>query len=186
MKNKQLLDDLNYASFNRRILAGTIDIIVLAIILTPVSHLLDFFLYDGQGLLVMIGDFFKNRDNTVDSEELWQFLSDNHIIAKYFFVQITLFAIIGFFFIGFWLYRGQTPGKVITSCKIVDAKSGNVPTKRQYIIRFFSYIPSTLLLCLGFIIVSFTKKKQGLHDIIADTVVIVDKNYSKYSKFHLS
>ena len=176
MNTANLLDNVEYASFNRRMISSTIDILIIAIILTPITNLLDFFLYDSKGLSVMIGEFFQTRNNTVSSEELWDFLSTHHIIAKYFFVQIILLIVIGLFFIGFWFYNGQTPGKMITRSKIVDAKLGTKPILRQCIVRFLSYIPSTLILCIGFIMASFTKKKQGLHDMIAGTVVMLDKN----------
>lgn len=182
MDDKKLLDNFEYASFNRRIFSSTIDVLIIALLLTPITNLLDFLLYNNKGLAVMIGEFFKSRNNTVSSEELWQFLSENHILTKYFFVQFVLFLMIGLFFVGFWNYKGQTPGKMITRCKIADARSGATPTMKQCITRFFSYVPSTLLLCIGFIMASFTKRKQGLHDMIANTIVILDKRPSGDAK----
>jgi uncharacterized RDD family membrane protein YckC len=38
--------------------------------------------------------------------------------------------------------------------------------------RHFAKILSGLLLCVGFIMVGFTRYKQGLHDMIAGTLVI--------------
>lgn len=38
--------------------------------------------------------------------------------------------------------------------------------------RYWSKIISALILLIGFIMVAFTKRKQGLHDIIAGTLVI--------------
>ena len=37
--------------------------------------------------------------------------------------------------------------------------------------RYFSKIVSALILCIGFIMVAFTAKKQGLHDMMAGTYV---------------
>lgn len=37
--------------------------------------------------------------------------------------------------------------------------------------RFFAKILSSLILCIGFIMVAFTQRKQGLHDIICNTLV---------------
>lgn len=84
MDNKKLLDNFEYALFNRRIFSSTIDVLIVTVILTPITHLLDFFLYNNKGLAVTIGEFSKYRNNTVSSEELWQFLSENHILTKYF------------------------------------------------------------------------------------------------------
>jgi uncharacterized RDD family membrane protein YckC len=38
--------------------------------------------------------------------------------------------------------------------------------------RYFAKIISTLILCIGYIMVAFTEKKQGLHDMIAGTMVL--------------
>jgi len=72
----------------------------------------------------------------------------------------------------FWIYKSATPGKMATSLKIVDARTGGHPTTGQFILRYFGYILSTLPLFLGFIWVAFDKRKQGFHDKLARTVVI--------------
>jgi hypothetical protein len=38
--------------------------------------------------------------------------------------------------------------------------------------RYFAKILSALILLIGFIMAAFTQKKQGLHDIIAGTLVV--------------
>lgn len=38
--------------------------------------------------------------------------------------------------------------------------------------RFFAKILSTIIIFIGFIMVAFTDKKQGLHDMIASTLVV--------------
>lgn len=38
--------------------------------------------------------------------------------------------------------------------------------------RFFAKILSTIILFIGFIMIGFTSKKQGLHDIVAGTLVL--------------
>ena len=55
--------------------------------------------------------------------------------------------------------------------KIVDIKMGKKPTKLQFVIRYFCYFLSSIFL-LGFLWIIFDKKKQGLHDKIARTLVI--------------
>ena len=75
----------------------------------------------------------------------------------------------------FWMYKSATPGKMVVKAIIVDAKTGNAPTIKQSIIRYFGYIVSTIPLCLGFIWVCWDSKKQGWHDKMAGTVVIHPK-----------
>lgn len=72
----------------------------------------------------------------------------------------------------FWRYRAATPGKMILSLQIVDAKTFGTPTLQQFIIRYLGYFISTIPLCLGFLWIAFDKRKQGWHDKLAGTVVI--------------
>jgi uncharacterized RDD family membrane protein YckC len=176
MEVSNLSQNIEYASFNRRVIAATIDVIILSLILTPLSSLLDYILYDGKGIIVMLSEFFSAHDNVVSSEDLWKFLIEDNVLLNYCIIQFIMFCIIGSFFIGFWIYyKGKTPGKFITNIRIVDADSYSNPTNRRYILRFLCYVLSTLILCLGFIMCSFTKRRQGLHDMMVGTVVIRDK-----------
>jgi uncharacterized RDD family membrane protein YckC len=38
--------------------------------------------------------------------------------------------------------------------------------------RYFGKFISSIILFIGFIMVAFTQKKQGLHDILADCLVV--------------
>lgn len=77
-----------------------------------------------------------------------------------------------FYTILFWLYLGGTPGKRLMRLKVLDEKTGNKLTLGQSIIRYIGYIPSTLVLLLGFIWIAFDAKKQGWHDKMAKSVVV--------------
>ena len=72
----------------------------------------------------------------------------------------------------FWIFKGATPGKMITKIKMVDAKTGDSLTASQSVIRYLGYVISTLPFMLGFFWIAFDKNKQGWHDKIAGTVVI--------------
>lgn len=63
-----------------------------------------------------------------------------------------------------------TPGKVLLSMKIVD-KQGNQISYFRSLMRFLSKFLSGVL-GIGFLMVFFTKYKQGLHDKIAGTLVV--------------
>ena len=67
--------------------------------------------------------------------------------------------------------KGGTPGKWIVKIRIVDAhgKFISIPTS---ILRYIGYILSGLILGIGFLMIAFTEKKQGLHDKIAKTFVV--------------
>jgi len=84
-------------------------------------------------------------------------------------VQTLLFAVL---IIGFWLWKSATPGKMLVSAIIVDAKTLGKPSAGQLIVRYIGYIISTLVFFLGFLWIAFDRRKQGWHDKIAGTLVI--------------
>lgn len=64
-----------------------------------------------------------------------------------------------------------TLGKAAIGAIVVD-KSGNRISFARAIGRYFSYIISTILLLIGFIMIAFHGEKRGLHDLICGTKVI--------------
>ena len=77
--------------------------------------------------------------------------------------------------IAFWLYRQATPGKMVLSLRVVDAKTGNTLSVLQSIGRYLGYYVSIIPLFIGLIWVAFDSRKQGWHDKLAGTVVIRSK-----------
>lgn len=77
--------------------------------------------------------------------------------------------------IAFWLYRQATPGKMVLSLRVVDAKTGNTLSVLQSIGRYLGYYVSMIPLFIGLIWVAFDSRKQGWHDKLAGTVVIRSK-----------
>lgn len=78
-----------------------------------------------------------------------------------------------------WLYfagfessawRG-TPGKRACGLAVVDLYGGRISFLRATA-RYFAKILSTLILFVGYIMVAFTARRQGLHDLIASTLVM--------------
>ncbi len=77
-----------------------------------------------------------------------------------------------------WLYeafmtsssRQATIGKIAVGIKVSDSRLQRISFARATG-RHFAKILSAMLLFIGFIMVAFTERKQGLHDMIADTVV---------------
>lgn len=75
----------------------------------------------------------------------------------------------------FWRLRSATPGKMILNLEIVDVNTLKKPSTVQLVIRYFAYIISMLPLFLGFIWVGIDERKQGFHDKLAKTLVIIRK-----------
>ena len=74
--------------------------------------------------------------------------------------------------VGFWVWKAATPGKMVISAQIVDAKTLGKPSTGQLIVRYIGYFISAFVFGLGFLWVAFDKRKQGWHDKIAGTLVI--------------
>lgn len=83
--------------------------------------------------------------------------------------------VMGTIFILFWVFKNATPGKMLFSSVIVDAKTLAAPSTAQNIVRYLGYFLSLFPFGLGFIWIGFDSRKQGWHDKIAGTVVIKGK-----------
>ncbi|MES2671252.1 MAG: RDD family protein [Pseudomonadota bacterium] len=78
----------------------------------------------------------------------------------------------------FWVWRQATPGKMVVSARIVDAKTGGTISVGQAMGRYVAYFISMLPLGLGIFWVAFDPRKQGWHDKIAGTIVVRHKHAS--------
>jgi len=81
-------------------------------------------------------------------------------------------------FIGNWLYFAimescplqATVGKLAIGLIVTDVNGARIGFLRATG-RYFGKILSGLILFIGFIMVAFTERKQGLHDLMAGTLV---------------
>jgi len=69
---------------------------------------------------------------------------------------------------------GQTPGKKAYEMKVVDSKNGKNIGFFRAIIRFIAFLftASTLL---GLLLPLYRKDKKALHDLLVNTLVVVEK-----------
>jgi uncharacterized RDD family membrane protein YckC len=82
-------------------------------------------------------------------------------------------------FLAPWLYEAfmmssewqATVGKRVMSIVVTDLQGNRISFARATGRHFAKYL-STFLLGIGFLMVAFTAKKQALHDIIAETLVV--------------
>jgi uncharacterized RDD family membrane protein YckC len=94
-----------------------------------------------------------------------------------FFIDVVLLSFISWgganiiYFIGMWTWRGQSLGQMVVNAKVVKT-DGKPVDLRIAVIRYLGYLLCGLTLGLGFLLVAFDKRKQGLHDKLAETYVI--------------
>ena len=67
--------------------------------------------------------------------------------------------------------KGGTPGKLILGMRIVN-EEGNYIGIPMAILRYIGKLLSGVILGIGYLMIAFTDKKQGLHDKIAKTFVV--------------
>ena len=67
----------------------------------------------------------------------------------------------------------STLGKRAVGLRVVTEQGGRISHARSTG-RYFAKIVSGLLLLVGFLMVAFTERKRGLHDMLAGTVVAKD------------
>jgi uncharacterized RDD family membrane protein YckC len=74
--------------------------------------------------------------------------------------------------IGFWVKLGATPGKLLLDCRVVDAHTLQPLSWKKALLRCVAYAASALPIYLGFVWIAVDKRKQGLHDKLAKTLVL--------------
>lgn len=79
--------------------------------------------------------------------------------------------------IALWIRYASTPGKMVFKGKIVDAETLQPVSNGRLVLRYIGYFVSILTLFLGFFWIAWDKRKQGFHDKIAGTVVIIEKQH---------
>jgi len=99
-------------------------------------------------------------------------MSYGEVGVVYWVLQLLIpFLMATAYLIGFWGWRGQTPGKMAVRIKIVRFAGGYISWAGA-VMRFLGYIISLLFFLTGFIWIAFDSRRQGFHDKIGETFVI--------------
>jgi uncharacterized RDD family membrane protein YckC len=130
------------------------------------AYLLDLIVISSIGRLIVY-PIFRALDLSLVKDDMFAPISILSAIIFYgYFVLMTK-------------YMGQTLGKMAFGLKVIELDGKRLKWStvlfRELIGRFIS--ASILIL---YIVVAFTNKKQGIHDLFADTTVIREKRASLY------
>ena len=88
-------------------------------------------------------------------------------------ISFALFVVSFFlYFILFIFFTNSTPGMRLFRIKVLSLEGARVTLEQVLIRETMGKIISTIPVFFGFIVESFTGKKQGFHDFIAKTVVV--------------
>lgn len=140
-----------YASFWRRVGAVVVDSIVLSILSAGMLYVLY-----GQAYFMWL----QENDDVFGSFGIGEWLVN-------YAMPVLVLA-------GGWRYFGASPGKFLFGCQVVDSRTLGRISWGQALLRYVCYLISALPLGLGFAWVAWDKRKQGFHDKIANTVVIIE------------
>lgn len=83
---------------------------------------------------------------------------------------ISLLVGIAYYSLGVSLFS-TTIGKRLLGMYVLRRDGSKISLPRAFC-RYLAYIPSYLILCIGFLMIGLTRNKRGLHDHICDTVVV--------------
>lgn len=169
MSEYQSEPQYNFAGFWRRTVAGLIDFIILSIL--PAAWIGVAFLAFGSPIQPSDVSAFGLYAPAQEVQDIKEFsensrFSQQQRIAGW---ASNIFSVV--FVIGFWTWRGQTPGKMLFKMRIIK-KDGSPIGLRDSILRFVGQIIGLTLLCIGFFMIGWDRRKQGLHDKIAGTYVV--------------
>jgi len=89
---------------------------------------------------------------------------------------ILSFGLCYFYYVVIPMRRGTTLGKQVFGIYVLDASTGGLFTKKQAVIRLFSYLLSYAIVGCGFLMAAFHPQKRALHDLIAGTVSVRRRN----------
>ncbi len=161
-----------YSSISKRVIATSIDFILISVILTPFMQVLERFIYKDKNILKIIEEISSDiQSDTIDSGLLIDKLVEYNFFLKYISIQIIFFAISGIILVFLWKNcTGMTPGKWLLGCKIISNSEQPI-TYKQCFARYIGYFISTMPLFLGIFLSIFDSKKRCWHDRISNTYV---------------
>ena len=137
---------MSYAGFWKRFAAYLIDFIIFSILAFVVGFVIGIILY--------------SNDPYVDDAVVEMFGGIFGILSTWVFYAAFEASL-----------KQATPGKMALGIIVTDLE-GNRITFGKASARFFSKLISSLLIGVGFLMVAFTQKKQGLHDKISNCLVL--------------
>jgi len=148
-----------FAGFWRRLVAYLIDSTIITIVF--------FVLFVIAVMAFLFGSISGNSN-----EWLADLMDPIKAFSILIFTWISYAAMMIAYFTYFHGTTGRTPGKMLLGLQVLSADGTPISFGIAFL-RAVSYLVSGALFNIGFIWAAFDKKKQGWHDKIAGTVVII-------------
>jgi uncharacterized RDD family membrane protein YckC len=155
-----------YAGLGRRFVACIVDLILVILLgLVAVS---------GLGLFRGLQNAYFYLVQKIPADQLTVEGTTGALIGSILAAYGILLVVVPWlYFAGFESSRSQaTPGKVLMNLVVTDM-DGQKPTFARTSLRFFGKFISAIIIFIGFLMIGFTQKRQGLHDKIAGCLVLL-------------
>lgn len=151
-----------YASFGARLGAWLIDAVIIwcvnLIVVAPIMTVM------GLGIASQVSD------GEISEEETFGLVAS--IIAAVGTTLLITFAISLLYFAVMESSKSQgTLGKMAVGIKVTDMEGNRISFSKAFL-RSIGKIISNMIMYIGYLMAAFTEKKQGLHDMIASTLVL--------------
>lgn len=154
---------VQYAGFWRRFGAAVIDGLIMGAVQWVLQMILT-----GTGV-VDLDKFMEDLEANPETVDFGPLIAMFWILGVVmFFVQLLYFTIMES------SAKQATLGKMVLGIVATDYEGRRISFGRA-LGRNLAKIISQIILFIGYIMVAFTEKKQGLHDMIASTLVVVKK-----------
>ncbi len=153
----------NYAGFWLRFVAYVIDYIII--------YTVQIFLV--VPILAVVGiNFASGMSNADNMSEAEMFGMIAGMVGAMGATIVLTFALIVLYYTIMETSKFQaTVGKLAVGLKVTDVNGEKLDFTKA-LVRNLCKIISSMILFIGYIMAGFTEKKQGLHDIIAGTLVV--------------
>lgn len=170
---------VKYATLNRRMMAVSIDMLVITLILNPLMSFLEKLVYMGRTPYMAIMDYSQNNyveGQTVDITDLVNLFISEGLFGKFLIMQLIPFLILGAYFAFCWAKFTYTFGGYLLSISVrLDDDSQSKISFLRSILRFLASFLCYFTLGIGYIMLSFNRKRQAIHDKICKTIVAEQK-----------
>jgi uncharacterized RDD family membrane protein YckC len=150
-----------YAGFWRRLVAYLIDSTIISIV---------FFIL----FMIAVMAFFVGAMTSKSSDWIADLADPTKLSSTVILISMFYIALMIAYFTYFHGATGRTPGKMLLGLQVFSADGTPISFGIAFL-RAVGYLISSLLFTIpvGFIWAAFDKRKQGWHDKIAGTVVII-------------
>lgn len=150
---------MNYAGFWRRVGAALIDSLFIAILSAVFCGIVAGILFLIVKSNAVSGNVGDAKSDLVGYGSIALFVAGPLLISWLYFAKLESSA------------RRATFGKETMKICVTDV-DGNRLSFGRASARYFAKLLSAIPAYIGFLMIAFTAKKQGLHDIIASSVVV--------------